>query len=287
MRNENGRPAGQGQTSAEQQAMIKTIAAALNSAAKMREQNGPMVGMNVQEQREEVKTIDLIELFYHLLSKMIYIIIAAVIGAVFMGYTAGKSIPIYTATAKLYIVGEQAAASLITNLQLGSMLTPDYTEVFKTWEVHEMVRSELGLNYSYSAMQGMITVTIPEDTRVLYITVRNTDAQLAADIANAYAKAAKEFILQTMDTEEPNVFSVALVPSVGQVSNPTSRVMLGFMMGTVLACGLIVLRFVLDDRPRTPEDVIRVAGIPTLALIPAAKKSGLIRRRGSRKYEVH
>lgn len=267
--------------------MIETIAAALNSAAKRREQNGPMVGMNVQEQREEVKTIDLIELFYHLLSKMIYIIIAAVIGAVFMGYTAGKSIPIYTATAKLYIVGEQAAASLITNLQLGSMLTPDYTEVFKTWEVHEMVRSELGLNYSYSAMQGMITVTIPEDTRVLYIAVRNTDAQLAADIANAYAKAAKEFILQTMDTEEPNVFSVALVPSVGQVSNPTSRVMLGFLMGTVLACGLIVLRFVLDDRPRTPEDVIRVAGIPTLALIPAAKKSGLIRRRGGREYEVH
>lgn len=56
----------------------------------------------------------------------------------------------------------------MADLQLGTALTSDYQEVFKTWEVHEMVIEELGLPYSYKEMQSMLTVSNPEDTRVLY-----------------------------------------------------------------------------------------------------------------------
>ena len=215
------------------------------------------------------QTIDLVELFYYLLARVHVIILGMVLGGVLLGFYAANSItPMYSATSKLYIMGT-TGSSIIADLQIGSVLTMDYQEVFQTWEVHELVNEELGTNYSYSTLQSLITVTNPEDTRVLYITARHPDAQTAADIANAYAVAAKKFIVQTMNTDEPSTFSIALVPSVSSGNGVTSYVIRGILLGTVLAGGILVLIFLLDSRPKSPEDIMRYANIPTLAVVPA------------------
>ncbi len=215
------------------------------------------------------QTIDLVELFYYLLARVHVIILGMVLGGVLLGLYAASSItPMYSATSKLYIMGT-TGSSIIADLQIGSVLTLDYQEVFQTWEVHQLVNEELGTNYSYSTLQSLITVTNPEDTRVLYITARHSDAQTAADIANAYAVAAKKFIVQTMNTDEPSTFSIALVPSVSSGNGVTSYVIRGILLGTVLAGGILVLIFLLDNRPKSPEDIMRYANIPTLAVVPA------------------
>lgn len=218
------------------------------------------------------KTIDLIGLIFYIIEKFWIVLLTAIIAAGLFGYRASQSVPTYSATAKLYIVNPNSASINITDLQLGTVLTLDYQEVFKTWEVHEMVREELNLPYSYEAMQSFISVYNPEDTRLLYITATYFDAQTAADIANAYAKAAKEFIINTMRGEEPSDFSIALVPSIARVQSKTSALIKGFLLGSVLAAGLLTLLFVLDDRPRTPEDINMYGGIPTLAVLPSTKE---------------
>ena len=266
------------QTPEEQQLMVDALAQALLQAASKTAAPQP------SQPQKEPKTIDLVELFFRLLSKVHFIILAALIGAIYMGMQASNSVTVYSATSKLYIVGSQGATINISDLQLGNLLTMDYTEVFRTWEVHEMVRSQLGLNYSYSQLQGMISVSNPPDTRVLYITARSTNPQLAADVANAYASAAKTFILQTMDGEAPNLFSVALVPSSGSSVSRSSYAMRGFMLGGVLATGVFVLLFVLDDRPRTPQDLQKLTGAPTLAVVPILQqKKASARQKGGRK----
>ena len=216
----------------------------------------------------QAKTIDLVELFYYLLSKLHFLLLGMIAGAVLLGaYASSRITPIYTATSKLYIMGS-TGSSIIADLQIGTVLTMDYQEVFKTWEVHQMVNEALGTNYSYSALQSMISVSNPEDTRILYITARHPDSQTAADIANAYATAAKRFIVQTMKTDEPSTFSIALVPGVASSTSVTSYVIRGVLLGTVLAGGVLVMIFLLDNRPKSPEDVMRYANIPTLAVIP-------------------
>ncbi len=222
--------------------------------------------------RNGAQTIDLVELFYFYLSKLYIIILAMVAGGVLMGiYASFTSTPIYTATSKLYIIGS-TGSSIVTNIQIGAVLTPDYEEVFQTWEVHQMVNEELGTDYTYTQLQSMITVTNPEDTRILYITARSTDPQSAADIANAYAKAAKKFIVETMNTDEPSTFSVALVPSVSSGGGITGKIIRGMLLGTVLAGGILLLIFLLDNRPKSPEDIMRYANLPTLAVIPLNKQ---------------
>ena len=226
-----------------------------------------------QRQQPEVKTIDLIGLFFSILEKFWLVVICAVVGAMLMGWMASRSTTTYTATAKLYIVDTSSGSINFNNLQLGTVLTLDYQEVFKTWEVHEMVIDELGLPYSYEQMQSLLSITNPEDTRILYITVAYPDAKMAAEIANAYARAAKTFIINTMRGEEPSDFSIALQPSVGYTVSKSSRMVMGFMLGSVLAVGLITLLFVLDNRPRSPESIETYGGIPTLAVFPDRPKN--------------
>lgn len=232
----------------------------------------PQIGAAPQAE-EKAKTIDLIGLFFFIMEKLWCVLLSAVLFAGFFGWSASKSVPTYTATAKLYIVNPTSSGISISDLQLGTVLTLDYQEVFKTWEVHEMVREELGLSYSYEMMQAMLTVTNPEDTRILYITVTNSDAQLAADIANAYARAAKEFIMNTMKGEQPSDFSIALVPGTAYVTSRSRSLVMGFLLGSVLAAGILTLIFVLDNSPKTPEDINRYAGLSTLAILPIRKKA--------------
>ena len=232
------------------------------------------------------REIDIVEYFYRVLASLHYVLIAAVVCAVLAGvYASARVTTMYTATSKLYVVDAANSAVIsISDLQLGNYLTKDYQEVFYTWEVLEMVRQELGLTYSYSQMQNMVSVTNPENTRILYITVVNDSPQLAIDMANAFATAARQFILETMETAEPNIFSIALIPGALVNTTRTSTILMGFLLGSVLALGIILLRLLLDDKPRTPEDISRHAGIPTMAVIPTtgdkkALKNALKRRR--------
>lgn len=146
-----------------------------------------------------------------------------------------------------------------------------------------MVREELSLSYSYKDMQDMLKVTNPSDTRVLYIIVKNADPHLATRMANAYAKAAKKFILETMDSEEPSTFSVALVPGTATGISRTGCVAIGLLVGTALAVVVILLKELLDTRPKTPEDIAQCADIPTLAIVPSTTVK--LKQSKRRKYE--
>lgn len=235
-----------------------------------------------KEKDNQPKTIDLIGLMFHILEKFWVVVLAAVVCAALAGSYAAKAVPTYTATAKLYIVNPNSSGINIADLQLGTVLTLDYQEVFKTWEVHEMVREELNLPYSYEMMQSLINISNPEDTRLLYISATYTDAQMAADIANAYARAAKTFIINTMRGEEPSDFSIALVPGTAHVVSKSGTIIKGFLLGSVLAVGILTLLFVLDERPRTPECISLYGGIPTLAVLPSTKEMRKLTRKANK-----
>lgn len=217
------------------------------------------------------KTVDLKEMFFRILERFWIVLVGAAICGILMGIVAENSVTTYSATSKLYIVNRDSSGVKMEDLQLGTALTLDYQEVFKTWEVHETVIEELDLPYSYQQMQSMLTISNPENTRILYITVTHPDAKMAADIANAYAKAAKEFITNTMEGVEPSDFSVAQEPSVGSGASVGVSAVIGFVGGGVLTVAILAILFVLDSRPRSPEAIQQYGGIPTLSVFPANK----------------
>ena len=92
-------------------------------------------------------------------------------------YTSFFVTPMYEATSILYVLSTRDSAINVSDLQLGSELTQDYIKVFRMWEVHEQVISNLDLPYSYSQMQNMLSVSNDADTRMLDITVTSADPE--------------------------------------------------------------------------------------------------------------
>ena len=174
----------------------------------------------------------------------------------------------YQATSTIYVLCRRDSAINMSDLQIGTALTSDYIKVFKMWEVHEEVISNLNLPYSYAQMRSMLSVANESGTRMLDITVTSPSPTEAAAIANEYAKVASQYIADTMATDKPNIMSVALVPANPVSPNKTRNIMLGFMLGLVLGAGIVTLRMLADDTYKTAEDIRKYTGLATLAVIP-------------------
>ena len=82
---------------------------------------------------EEETEIDLLELFYYLKAKLVWLISFFVIGAVIAGLITYFLItPKYTATSKLYMVSASSDSIVnLSDLNLGTSLTDDYVELLK------------------------------------------------------------------------------------------------------------------------------------------------------------
>ena len=221
------------------------------------------------EQGED--TIDLLELFMGLLAHWTLIAATAVVGAVLMAlYTFFLVTPMYKATATIYVVSRNDSVLNFSDLQVGSELTSDYIKVFEMWEVHEKVISNLDLDYTYTDMASMLSVTNTSDTRMLDITVTNPDPEEAAAIANEYADVGAKYISEKMKTDEPTLMSSARVPENPFSPNKAKNILLGFVVGFVLACAVVVLRTMLDDTYKSADDIRKYAGMVVLASIPLA-----------------
>ena len=225
--------------------------------------------VRVSDAIQNQDTVDLVGLFFRLLENLKFMIIGAVICAMIAGvWTFYFIIPQYKATAKIYVLSPGDSVINLADIQLGTALTADYQEVFKNWIVHERVIQTLVLPYSYSELIGMLTITNPSNTRILYITVTSSNALEAKTIADTYAKIAQEFIASTFDTKEPNLFEEALLPSVPFTPSKIKNIAIGFLVGLLFSSFVITVRFIAGDRIRSSEDIERISGLPTLGAIP-------------------
>ncbi len=123
------------------------------------------------------------------------------------------------------------------------------------------------LNYSVEQLQGMIMVENPSGTSLMRMTATNSDAQLAADIANAAADAVAERISEVMVIDKPSSVEEAEKPSYPVSPNVKKNMIMGGLIGAVLAVGVFTLLFLLDDTIKSEEDVRRYLQLNTLPRI--------------------
>lgn len=238
-------------------------------ADQQKKRNRLTEGASVQQQNENAETIDLVELMYRLLGSWKMLVCLALVFGIAAGvYTSFFVTPMYQATSTIYVLSRRDSAINMSDLQIGTALTSDYIKVFKMWEVHEEVISNLHLPYSYKQMQKMLSIVNDSGTRMLDISFTSASAEEAAAVANEYAKVASQYIADTMSTDKPNIMSVALVPSNPVSPNKTKNIMLGFILGLMLGAGIVVLQMLTNDTYKTAEDIRKYTGLVTLAVVP-------------------
>ncbi len=238
------------------------------SSEKMQNRQMADARYQVDDDNTELE-IDLVELMYRLLEKAKWIIAAALVGMLISGvYTKCFVTPTYEATSKLYVQERKDKMVDLSSLNLATQLAADYVQVFNNWHVHESVIRSLDLPYTYRQIQRMLTISIPDDTRIIEITVTSESPQEAYDIAMAYAKVAPSFIEAKMETSRPNVFEEARIPTKPASPNTMLNVAIGTFLGAAAAVAVIFVQFVSDDRVRNAEILQKRLGLATLGMMP-------------------
>lgn len=218
--------------------------------------------------------IDVLYLLRKLWSRKFFIIfIALVVGTVALLGSVFFLKPKYTSTTRIYVVSRSSDSSLTNqDLQAGSYLVNDYKEVITSNEVLSSVISQENLSLSTSELSNMISVNIPTDTRVISISVEDTDAKEASDIANTIREVAAEKIKSVTKVDDVTTLEAAEVASKPSSPNIKRNAALGALVGGFLAIVGILVFEVLDDRVRRPEDVEEVLGMTLLGVVPDIDK---------------
>ena len=181
--------------------------------------------------------------------------------------------PKYTSTTRIYVVSRSSDTSLTNqDLQAGSYLVNDYKEVITSSEVLSSVIDQEKLSMSTGELSKEIAVTIPTDTRVISISVTDTDGQRACDIANTVRQVAAEKIKAVTKVDDVTTLESATKPSHPSSPNVKKNAVIGALAGVFLAIVGILVAEVLDDRVRRPEDIEETLGMTLLGVIPDIDK---------------
>ena len=211
--------------------------------------------------------IDWVSVLYRLLEKLHWIVLAALVGALIAWFYVTRMVtPIYQATSKIYIAGSDSTISL-SDLQLGSTLATDYQEVFKIWHVHEMVDEKLDMDYPYSKLESMVSISNPSGSHLLYINVKSLDPEEARLLADTYAEVVQEYIANKMELRKPQILEKARTPNKPVFPNISATVVTGALAGGLGLMVLLVFSFILDDRIRTGEDITKAVNLPTFGTV--------------------
>lgn len=218
--------------------------------------------------------IDVLYLLRKLWSKKFFIIfVGLLVGTIALLGSVFFIKPKYTSTTRIYVVSRSSDTTLTNqDLQAGSYLVNDYKEVITSSEVLSSVIDQEKLSMSAGALSGEIAVTIPTDTRVISISVTDTDAQRACDIANTVREVAAEKIKAVTKVDDVTTLESATKPSHPSSPNVKKNAAIGALAGVFLAVVGILVAEVLDDRVRRPEDVEEVLGMTLLGVVPDIDK---------------
>lgn len=224
------------------------------------------------DEKDEIQ-IDLLELLYKWKQKLWLIILMAVLAGAGAGaYSRYMIVPQYTSTAMIYVLSKETTLTSLADLQIGSQLTKDYKIMVTSRPVLEEVVDSLALNITYKDLRKKISIDNPSDTRILSLTVQDSDPVQAKTIVNRVASTASDYIGDIMEMVPPKIIEDGEVSSV-QISPPVKKnAVIGALAGGLIICALLAVRVLMDDTVRTEEDVEHYLGVPVLAVVPNRKR---------------
>ena len=225
------------------------------------------------EQNSEETEIDLLEIFYLLRAKLVWLILAFVIGGVIAGSITHFLItPKYTATAKMYMISASSGSVLdLSDFNIGTSLSQDYTELIKIRPVFNEVIDNLNLDMEYEDLLKKVSISVVGDSRLLAVSVEDNDPKLAQSMVNELVDTAVTYIPKVKNASEnaqPTIAEYAVVPDELSSPNLAKNIILGAVVAMLLVAVIFVVRMLMDDSLNTAEDVEKEFGIMPFTVIP-------------------
>jgi len=144
-----------------------------------------------------------------------------------------------------------------------------YSEIAKSDSVMTKVVSNLGLDMTDSQLANKISVKTVNDTELIEITVTDTSANRAAQIANETAKVFMENVAGLMKINNLQIVDTAVVNNTPVSPNLKLNLAIALLAGLVISIFIIFLRETLNTTIKSVDELKEIAGdIPIVAVIP-------------------
>ena len=220
--------------------------------------------------------IDVFQLVKVLWKRKFLIVLAAIIaGLAAFAYSSFVIQPQYTSTTRIYVVNRnQADKPGLTNqdLQAGSYLVKDYREIILSQGVLEKVVGDQSLAMDAKTLGRKVSVTVPADTRIVSISVRDGKPEEASRIANALREVAAQKIISVTKVSDVTTLEEARPATSPSSPNIRRNTMMATVAGVGFVTVIVLLVELLDDRVKRPEDIEEVMHLSLLGVIPNLEK---------------
>jgi capsular polysaccharide biosynthesis protein len=220
----------------------------------------------IRNEAVKVKEINLKALYLILRKRLWMIILITICFTVIAGiYNSKPETPLYAASSRIIVA---ASSDMMGTARV----------MFREPLVLNKAAEELGLNRSAQELRNQIRVDSVDGSLITVIAAVDSDAKLAADIANTVVKVYKQVAAETLGVGNVRVLTEAEVNpfSINQKSN--SILFIAFMAGLVLGVGLTFLLDSLDDTVKSEREVEELLGLTMLGQVSLMKRKDYARQ---------
>ena len=214
---------------------------------------------NQEIQNEEIE-INLAELFQVLKEHLHIIIISTLICAILVG-----AFTIFFISKKYE---SEVNEGIVDYSQINSnnSMTKNYVALLGGNNIQSKVAKEL--NVDTNVVSSALSISNETDTQIISISATTTDPQLSKKIVDTTVDVFTNEVKETL-----NINNITTVDDAKLQTSPVSpsvpkNIVIGGLVGAILSIGIIFIRFMLDNRLHTKEDVEKYLEIPNLGVIP-------------------
>lgn len=226
-----------------------------------------------EQDKIEIDVVQVLKVLWK--RKLMIALVAIATGVLAFGFSSFIVKPQFTSTTRIYVVNRnQGDKPGLSNqdLQAGSYLVKDYREIILSQDVLEKVVTEQNLKFDAKALAKKIQVTVPADTRIVSISVKDGNPEEASRIANGLREVAAQKIISVTKVSDVTTLEEARPALSPSSPNIRRNTILGVGAGAGIVILLALAIEVLDDRVRRPEDIEEVMHISLLGVIPNLEK---------------
>ncbi|MDM0995591.1 polysaccharide biosynthesis tyrosine autokinase [Clostridium perfringens] len=217
------------------------------------------------EQKIEIKE------YLELIRKRIKIIVAIVVASILIVCikTFFFTTPIYEAQTTIIINNLLGKQSQITkdDINYSQLLGETYKPIVTSRKVAEEIKKNLNLELNYSEISSSIDINSVSGP-VMEITVKNSDPKVAKEIANEVPIVFGEELEKIAKVNGVQVIDEALIPTKPISPNKLKILVLGSIIGTLLAMLVVLILDYFDNKIKTPEELENTLDSTLLGVIP-------------------
>lgn len=229
--------------------------------------------MMKEQDKFEIDVFQLVKVIWK--RKFLIVLTAIIAGLAAFAYSSFVIKPQYTSTTRIYVVNRnQADKPGLTNqdLQAGAYLVKDYREIILSQDVLEKVVADQKLTMDAKTLGRKVSVTVPADTRIVSISVRDGNPEEASRIANALREVAAQKIISVTRVSDVTTLEEARPATSPSSPNIRRNTMMATIAGVGFVTVIVLLIELLDDRVKRPEDIEEVMHLSLLGVIPNLEK---------------